>query len=283
MPNVHLASPGVRQLSASSAACWSTISPATGIVGPKTSVLPTIWSQPTISGSASPVSPNRPSRSSSHATVSSAINSDRLAVEASVTNAPHSRCTSQVSVVVTTPAVVMFARIHAILGAEKYGSSTRPVRWATVSADADSDAQIDSARRSCHTTAGVSGRPVSRSQASTVSPWLARATAATGTPACAKACRPASTTESNSASGSCSTPPPARYSGRTATSAIDTTRPESSTTMALVPEVPWSIARKCCMPSPLSRPRPRCPLRPRPPARRRSNACPASTGRACPG
>ena len=66
MPNVHLASPGVRQLSASSAACWSTISPATGIVGPKTSVLPTIWSLPTISGSASPVSPNRPSSSSSH-------------------------------------------------------------------------------------------------------------------------------------------------------------------------------------------------------------------------
>ena len=74
----------------------------------------------------------------------------------------------------------MFARIHAIFGAEKYGSSTRPVRCATVSADAGSGAQIDSARRSCHTTAGVSGRPVSRSQARTVSPWLARATAATG-------------------------------------------------------------------------------------------------------
>ena len=103
-------------------------------------------------------------------TESSPINSDRLAVDASVTNAPQSRCTSQVSVVVTTPAAVMLARIHAILGAEKYGSSTRPVRAATVSADAERGAQIDSARRSCHTTAGVNGRPVARSQASTVSP-----------------------------------------------------------------------------------------------------------------
>jgi hypothetical protein len=75
-----------------------------------------------------------------------------------------------VSVVVTTPSVVMLARIQAILGAEKYGSSTRPLRCATVSADADSGPQTDSARRSCHTTAGVSGRPVSRFQANTVSP-----------------------------------------------------------------------------------------------------------------
>ena len=140
-----------------------------------------------------------------------------------MTNAPHNRCTSQVSVVVTTPAAVMFARIHAIFGAEKYGSSTRPVRCATVvrrrrqrRADRLGPPVLPHHR-------GVSGRPVSRSQASTVSPWLASATAATGTSACAKACRPASTTESNSASGSCSTPPPARYSGRTATSAIDTT------------------------------------------------------------
>ncbi len=68
-------------------------------------------------------------------TESSEVSSDLLAVETSVTNAPHNRCTSQVSVVVTTPSVVMFARIHAIFGAEKYGSSTRPVRCATMSAD----------------------------------------------------------------------------------------------------------------------------------------------------
>jgi len=122
------------------------MSPATGIVGPKTSVLPMIWSQPTISGSASPANPNRSSSSSSHVTESSEINSDRLAVDASVTNAPHSRFTSQVSVVLTTPALVMFARIHAIFGAEKYGSSTSPVRCATDSADCDSGVQIDSAR-----------------------------------------------------------------------------------------------------------------------------------------
>ena len=74
-----------------------------------------------------------------------------------MTNAPHSRCTSQVSVVVTTPARVMLVRIHAIFGAEKYGSHTSPVRRASSSAWPLSAAQIDSARRSCHTIAGVSG------------------------------------------------------------------------------------------------------------------------------
>ena len=77
-----------------------------------------------------------------------------------MTKAPHSRCTSQVSVVVTTPSRVRLARIHAIFGAEKYGSSTRPVRRATSSAEPASAAQMDSARRSCQTIAGLSGRPV---------------------------------------------------------------------------------------------------------------------------
>lgn len=168
--------------SARSAACWSTISPATGMGGPKTSVCPTISSQPTIAGSDSPASPNRSSSSPSQDGESSAVSSDRLAVDASVTKAPHNRCTSQVSVVVTTPARARLARSHAIFGAEKYGSSTSPVRWATRSAESANCAQTDSARRSCHTIAGVSGRPVSRSHASTVSPWLASATPATATP-----------------------------------------------------------------------------------------------------
>ena len=44
---------------------------------------------------------------------------DRLAVVASVTNAPVSWCRSQVSDVVTTPPVSTLRRSHAILGVEK--------------------------------------------------------------------------------------------------------------------------------------------------------------------
>ena len=43
----------------------------------------------------------------------------RDAVDASVTNAPVSRCTSQESLVVTTPSRVRFSRSQAIFGAAK--------------------------------------------------------------------------------------------------------------------------------------------------------------------
>ncbi len=56
-------------------------------------------------------------------------------------------------------------------------SSARPAR----------SAQMAAARRSCHEMAVLRGRPVSRSQASTVSPWLAKPTAATPPPARATA------------------------------------------------------------------------------------------------
>ena len=248
MPYVHLAAPGSRQLSASRAACWSTMRPATGMaLRPNAIVSPTISSQATILGIGSSESPNTSSRSSLHVAESRSSSNDRLAVDASVTKAPQSRCNSQVSVVVTTPSRVKLALIHAILGAEKYGSSTRPVRRATSSADSARAPQMDSARRSCHTIAGPNGLPVARSHANTVSPWLASATAATGTPASLMARRPASITEVHSASGSCSTPPPGRYSGRRGTSAIDTTRPAASTTIALVPDVPWSMANTWVM------------------------------------
>ena len=89
------------------------------------------------------------------------ISSERLAVDASVTNSPHSWCTSQESVVVTTPSVVRLRRSHAIFGAEKYGSSTSPVRAASMSACSASSSHSRLARRSCQTIAGDSGRPVS--------------------------------------------------------------------------------------------------------------------------
>ncbi len=95
---------------------------------PERGVVPTKLSQATISGSRLPARLNRPSSSESQAPVSRSVASDRLAVEASVTRAPVSWCTSPESRVVTTPSRVTWRRSHACFGAEKYGSSTRPVR-----------------------------------------------------------------------------------------------------------------------------------------------------------
>src|SRR5580700_9359449 len=118
VPKVHLASPAWMHASPSRAACWSTISPVTGSSPPKTRVVPTIASFGTIAGSGSAARPNTSSSSPFHATSSRPTRRERLAVEASVTNAPHSWCTSQVSLVVTTPPVVTFSRSQRILGGE---------------------------------------------------------------------------------------------------------------------------------------------------------------------
>jgi hypothetical protein len=88
VPNVHLASPGRRQASPSRAACWSTTNPPTFALLPKASVVPTTVSHGAISGSRSPSNPNRPRSSGSQPPVSRSVTSERLAVEASVTNAP---------------------------------------------------------------------------------------------------------------------------------------------------------------------------------------------------
>ena len=115
--------------------------------------------------------------------------SHRDAVAASVTNAPHSRCSSQVSDVVATPAVVTCSRSHVIFGAAKYGSSSSPVSAAShvSQPSAASRSQTSADRRSCQTSAVASGAPVARSHGSTVSPWLASATASTVVPAGAAA------------------------------------------------------------------------------------------------
>ena len=135
-----------------------------------------------------------------------------------------------------------FRRSHAILGAEKYGSRTKPVLPAIASAWGRSSSVIDCARPSCQTINGVRGRPESGSHARTVSPWFVSDTASMGTPASSTARCAATSTESMSSIGSCSTMPPGRYSGRIGTSAIDSTRSAASTTTAFVPDVPWSIA-----------------------------------------
>ena len=58
---------------------------------------------------------------------------------------------------------------------------------ASRAADGARRAQIPAERRSCQLIAVLSGRPVARSQASTVSPWLASATASAAAPAVARA------------------------------------------------------------------------------------------------
>ena len=91
MPKVHLAVPASRQASASSAACWSTMSPVTGTLPPNSRVTPTMSSLATISGRASSLNPKRSRSSPDQSAVSRSKTRERLAVEASVTNAPHRR------------------------------------------------------------------------------------------------------------------------------------------------------------------------------------------------
>ena len=73
-----------------------------------------------------------------------------------------------------------FSRIQAILLAEKYGSGTRPVLAATVSARPrrTRSAIIGSVRRHCQQMALHTGSPVRRSHTTVVSRWLVMPTAA---------------------------------------------------------------------------------------------------------
>ena len=168
----------------------------------------------------------------------------RDAVAASVTYRAPSLCNSQVSVVVTTPSRVTFSRSQVIFGAAKYGSSGRPVIARSSSATAaPSRAQTLAERLSCHTIALLSGFPVAGSQASTVSPWLASATASAGARALASARAPAVSTDRQSSSGSASTPSRPTASVATGTSALPSTSLPGPTTRAFVADVPWSMAR----------------------------------------
>ena len=119
VPYVHLASPAARQCSASSAACWSTASPATGSAGPNALVSPTISAQSTTAGSSAGSTAKAAHASADQLAASRSSSSVRDAVAASVTYPAPSRASSQVSVVVTTPAVVTFSRSQAIFGAAK--------------------------------------------------------------------------------------------------------------------------------------------------------------------
>jgi len=97
---------------------------------------------------------------------------------------------------------------QAILVAEKYGSSRRPV-FAVISGSWPAALRawhVSAVRRSCQTMALWSGLPVSRSQTTTVSRWLVMpmaATSAAAMPALAIASRAVATVVDQISSGSC--------------------------------------------------------------------------------
>src|SRR3954463_10424169 len=88
---------------------------------------------------------------------------------------------------ITPSSVPSRRRSHVIFGAAKYGSSGRPVISVRRSACSASSFVTVTARRSCQLSAGPNGRPVERSQRSTVSPWLPTPPASTGSPMAARA------------------------------------------------------------------------------------------------
>ncbi len=119
--------------------------------------------------------PTRRGRSRTHYThrrsntaESRSRNRVRPAVETSVTNEPHIRCSSQTSLVVMTGSGPTRSRSHATLGATKYGSSCSPVIWVSRSSQpsARNRSHNDALRRSCHPMAlptGPSSSPRRRS------------------------------------------------------------------------------------------------------------------------
>ena len=95
------------------------------------------------------------------------------------------------------------------LPAEKYGSSGIPLRSRTSSASPSrsSRSSTSSERLSCQVTIGVSGWPLSPSQASTDSPWWSSPQAVISPGASSSSSATAPTTASSTACGSCSTQP----------------------------------------------------------------------------
>ena len=97
-------------------------------------------------------------------------------------------------------------------------------------------------RLSCHTTTGVSARPLSASHASTDSPWWSSPAASTSRPpACSSTSATASTTACTISSGSCSTHPGRGCVIGTGRRASATARSSTSNSAALTAVVPSSI------------------------------------------
>ncbi len=199
-------------------------------------------------GSSARSTPKSPSSSSSHSSVRRFARSVREAFVASVTctSPPVSFQTSQLSTVPNAnPSPGPCSRSsHSSFVAEKYGSGTSPVRSRIRSGS--SSRQRSAVRRSCHTIAGATARPLARSQRTVVSRWLVIPIAASSreeTPASATAASAAASTLCQISSGSCSTQPGCGKCWGNSRYARPATFSSSSTTRHVVPVVPWSIAR----------------------------------------
>ena len=221
--------PGAKQHWPKRAACWSPATPLTGTpasAGTPTAAASTVPNRPQegrTSGRAAGSTPKRPQSSSVQRRPSTSKSIVREALVTSVANTPRpgppvNRHSTHESTVArasreagTRPARPPSSSIQANLVAEKYGSSTRPVRARTAGRWPAwrSSSQRPAVRRSCHTMAGPSGPPA-RSQATAVSRWLVMPSAATDDPG--PESRPQTSarvarTASKISSGSCSTQP----------------------------------------------------------------------------
>ena len=141
------------------------------------------------------------------------------------------------------------SRIHASLVAEKYGSSSSPVRRTSSTAlgSRSSSRQRSAVRRSCQTMARCTGRPVARSHTTTVSRCTAMPMPAMS-PAESRAAlkRLARARHRASRRSPRRRAPPSRRAGsaaRMASALRDSTAPSSAKTMARVLVVPASRAR----------------------------------------
>ncbi len=222
MPYVFLAIPGSKQACPNVAACWSPALPATAISAPSKSARarPTIRLAAVTLGRIERGTPNSDSRCSSQASADR-LNSDvRDALLTSVTCSPVRFQISQLSTVpkANSPrsararAPTTRSSSHAILVAEKYGSSSRPVRAVKSGSCPCSRkcAQTPAVRRSCQTIAWAIGRPLLRSQITVVSRWFAMPSATTccgPTPAVPSARRAQFSWLDQISFGSCSTQP----------------------------------------------------------------------------
>ncbi len=191
--------------------------------------------------------------------------SERLAVVTSVTNSPVSWCT-QPGVGRGDDAVAWSTcrRSQAIFGAREVRDRA-PARCAGRSGRpaSRSSAQTDSARPSCHTSAGSSGSPESRIPGQDGLALVRQGHGVDPTPAAAE--RPPSggrAREASSSAGSCSTPPSGEVlRDAPAPPPARAPRRRRRRRSAFVPDVPWSIARTVTRPNLVTRAAARCRTR----------------------
>ncbi len=136
---------------------------------------------------------------------------------------------------------------QASLAAEKYGSNGSPLARLDLGLAVGQAGRVTSCERlSCQTTIGLSGRPLSASQASTDSPWWSSPQATTSPGASVSTSAIASTTAESTSSPSCSTHPGCGWRLTFSRRASRTGRSSRSKSAALTPVVPSSTPSSSC-------------------------------------